>query len=62
MDSTRAKQIMDSKENIEVLYHNSPVWIENVMDNNLALVSYLDTHRREEVPVYKLVENNPIKK
>lgn len=61
MDSTRAKQILNSNETIEVLYNNSPVWIENVMDNNVARVSFLDTHRKEEVPVYKLVENTPVK-
>ena len=53
---------MDSQETIEVLYMNSPVWIDNVMENNLAQVTYLESQRKDEVPVYKLVENNPTKK
>jgi H-type small acid-soluble spore protein len=62
MDSYRAKQIMDSQDTIEVLYLNSPVWIENVTENNLAQVTYLDNKQKDEVPVYKLVENSPAKK
>jgi H-type small acid-soluble spore protein len=62
LDSTRAKQIMNSQATIEVLYMNSPVWIENVMENNLAQVTYLDNNKKDEVPIYKLVENTPAKK
>lgn len=59
MDSNRAKQILNSSENIDVLYNGSPVWLENVKDNNMVEVTYLDTHKKEDVPVYKLVEVNP---
>lgn len=61
MDTERAKQIMSAKNNIEVLYQGSPVWIENVTQSNTAEVTYLETHDRVEVPVYKLVEANPVK-
>jgi small acid-soluble spore protein H (minor) len=62
LDSDRAKQIVNSAANIEVLYHGSPVWIENVKDTNTAEVTYLETHETAEVPVYKLVEVNPANK
>ena len=61
MDTKRAKEILNSDgDTIEVLYQGSPVWIEDVKDNNTALVSYIENQRKEEVPVYKLVENTPI--
>jgi len=60
MDSIRAKQIIGASENIQVLYEGSPVWLENVRDNNTAEVTYIENSRREVVPVYKLIENNPL--
>ncbi|MFZ5987500.1 MAG: H-type small acid-soluble spore protein [Bacillota bacterium] len=56
MDSNRAKQIMESDGVIEVLYQGSPVWIENVLSNNTAEVSYIQNNEKKEVPVYMLVE------
>lgn len=56
MDSIRAKQIMESDGVIEVLHQGTPVWIENVMNNNMAQVSYIQTNEMKEVPVYMLVE------
>lgn len=63
MDSKRAKEILNqTKDNIQVLYNGSPVWIEDVRDNNVAQVTDINTHNRVEAPVNKLVEVNPIKK
>lgn len=59
MDTERAKEILTQSGNIQVLYDGTPVWLENIKDNNTVQVTYLDTHRREDVPVYKLVEVNP---
>lgn len=61
MDTNRVKQILTSQDNIEVLYDGTPVWLEGIKDNNTVQVTYLDTHRRDDVPVYKLVEVNPVK-
>lgn len=58
LDSKRVKEIMTSSDNIEVLYQGSPVWLENIKDNNTVQVTHLDTHSREDVPIYKLVENS----
>ena len=58
MDSIRAKQILESKGVIEVLYQGSPVWIENVLENNNAQVSYMQSNEKTEVPVYMLVEKD----
>ena len=60
LDSTRAKQIISSKDKIEVLYQGSPVWIESIKDNNTAEITNIDSQERIDVPVYKLVENNPL--
>lgn len=61
MDTKRAKEILNNTEKtIEVLYQGSPVWLEDVTDTNTAVVSYIENHKREEVPVYKLVENSPV--
>jgi H-type small acid-soluble spore protein len=59
LDSVRAKEIMHSPHKIEVLYNGSEVWIDNVKDNNSAEITYLDNKNKLEVPVYKLIENNP---
>lgn len=63
LDSKRAKEILNqTKDNIQVLYNGSPVWIEDVRDNNVAQVTDINTHNRIDAPVNKLVEVNPIKK
>jgi H-type small acid-soluble spore protein len=63
MDNNRAKEILNqTKENIQVLYNGSPVWIEDVNTNNTAQVTDLNNHEIIEAPVNKLVEVNPIKK
>jgi small acid-soluble spore protein H (minor) len=59
LDSIRAKQIIDASGNIQVLYNGSPVWLENVNNNDTVRITYLDTNKSDEVPAYKLVENNP---
>jgi H-type small acid-soluble spore protein len=62
MDTIRANEILNNKgDTIEVLYQGSPVWLEDVKDTNTAVVSFIENHRKEEVPVYKLVENTPAK-
>ncbi len=59
MDSERAKQIIKSTDMIQVLYQGTPVWLENVKENNVAEVMRLDKKDKIEVPVYLLVENSP---
>lgn len=56
MDANRAQQIIESDQVIEVLHQGSPVWIEKVMNNNMAHVSFIQTKEEKEVPVYMLVE------
>lgn len=61
MDTKRAKEILNNKgETIQVLYQGVSVWLEEVTDSNTAIVSYIENHRKDEVPVYKLVENTPV--
>jgi len=63
LDSKRAKEILKSHDSIQVLYQDTPVWLENVKENNIAEVTKLDNRQdRIEVPVYMLVENSPAKK
>jgi small acid-soluble spore protein H (minor) len=57
LDSIRAKEIISSGDVIQVLYQGSPVWLENVKDNNTAEVTRLDRKDKIEVPVYLLVED-----
>ena len=60
MDATRARQIVQSGDSIQVLHQGSPIWIEKVMENNTAEISYPGEGRKEIVPVYLLVENKPV--
>ena len=55
MDSYRAREIMESRGVIEVLYRGLPVWIENILDET-AQVTYLKSQRREDVPLSELEE------
>ena len=55
LDSFRAKQIIEAKENIHVLYKGSPVWIESINGSNIAEVTSLKGDKtRLEVPVNML--------
>jgi small acid-soluble spore protein H (minor) len=56
VDLRRVREIMESHGVIEVLYQNSPVWIEDINDGDLVQVSYLDTKTRTAVPVEELKE------
>lgn len=60
MDSQRAKQIIESHGVIAVNYHDSPIWIEQIKDNENAEVTTLDTNQRIEVPMDELVESDPL--
>lgn len=60
LDVTRAKEIVQSVGSIQVLHRGSPVWIEKIMENNTAEVSYPGQDRKEIVPVYLLVENKQV--
>jgi len=60
LDSIRAKEIISSGELIQVLYQGSPVWLENVKDNNMAEITKLDGKDKMEVPVYLLVEDKEL--
>lgn len=57
LDSNRARMIIQSPETIQVLYNGSPVWLENVKDNNTVEVTYLENRKRAEVPVNRLIES-----
>jgi len=56
MDSERAREIMESKGVIEVLYQGSPVWIENVMKDNIVEIIDIETNDKHDVPANMLVE------
>jgi H-type small acid-soluble spore protein len=58
LDIGRAKQIIESQGVIAVNYHNSPVWIEQLKDNENAEVTTLDTNQRIEVSIDELDEAN----
>lgn len=56
MDNERAKEILNSYGVITVLYQGEPVWIEQIRDNSVAQVHYINSHRLDEIPVNLLVE------
>ncbi len=57
LDSERAKLIINSKDVVQVLYQGSPVWLDQVKENNVVEVTRLDRKEKIEVPAYLLVEN-----
>ena len=56
MDDIRAKEIVASNGVIEVLYQGAQVWIDQIKENNTALVHYISNNKKDEVPIYKLIE------
>lgn len=60
MDSARAKQIIQSKDTVQVLFRGEPVWLENISESNVAEVTRLDNKERLDVPVYLLIEDQPL--
>jgi small acid-soluble spore protein H (minor) len=58
MDIIRAKQIVSSPKDIDVLYHGVPIWIKNCNDNNESCSIY-DLDNPDDVrivPVNELEE------
>lgn len=58
MHSKRAQEILESYGVIEVLYQNQPVWIEEIIDDNRAIVSLMTTRKQQEVSISELTESN----
>jgi len=61
LDTKRAKEIFQSPDVISVLYQGSPVWIQNVKEDNTAEVTYLGDNTNLQVPINLLEESNPLK-
>ncbi len=57
MRLNRAQEIFHSLGVIEVLHHDSPIWIERIK-GEVAEIRYLDTEERIQVPVGELHESN----
>lgn len=53
----RAREIVESKGVIEVLYQGHPVWIEHLHDDS-AQIRLLDNEERLHVPVNMLAEGH----
>lgn len=60
MNSQRAKEIVDSPENITVTYHDEPIYIQNVDEtNDTARISALNNPEIElDVPIRMLKEDS----
>lgn len=62
MDKNRAKEIMESKGFIGVLYGDRPVWIEEInKDNKAEVVDMTDNSIRYEVDFKELHEYDGFK-
>ncbi len=54
---SRAKEILNSSKNIEVVYNNEPIWIENVNEERgVVYVKNLSNNQMMEVPVTSITE------
>ncbi|RKD33436.1 H-type small acid-soluble spore protein [Thermohalobacter berrensis] len=61
MDVQRANEILNSPNNIEVLYNNTPVWIEKInSEKGTANVKMLNNNTSIEVNTKNLVETGNI--
>jgi len=58
LDANRAKMIMKSTDSIHVFHEGTPVWIEKVIDDNSAEITFLGNNKKEVIPLRQLIENN----
>ncbi len=56
MNSERVKEIIESHGVIAVNFHDSPVWLEQINDDQNVEITTLDTNQRMEVPIDQLTE------
>lgn len=61
MDIQRAKEIVNSSNNIQVLYKDKSIWIEglNEMDQTAAVTTGPQFEKRMTVPINQLEEVHP---
>ena len=57
MNKKRVYEILKSKEKYDVFYDNRPVWIQEVENNNIAKVGFIDTFEEIDVSIDDLYEN-----
>ncbi|HHW67567.1 MAG: Small acid-soluble spore protein family [Epulopiscium sp.] len=61
MKPERAAQILNSQEQVEVLYQNEPVWIEDINDRNqTAVVRFIGSHHSRTVDLNDLTETGNV--
>ncbi|MBS4540026.1 H-type small acid-soluble spore protein [Clostridium sp. D2Q-11] len=59
MDKKRAKEIIHSPQDVEVLYNNFPVWLQKVMDKeDLVQVEDMINNKIMQVPSKDLKESD----
>ncbi|NLM13407.1 MAG: H-type small acid-soluble spore protein [Epulopiscium sp.] len=57
MKPERAAEILNSPEQLEVLYQNEPVWIEDINNRNqTAVVRFIGSHHSRTVDLKDLSE------
>ncbi len=57
----RATEILQSNDNVEVLYQNEPIWIENIDSRTETVyVKSLNNDKRMVVPIVELFEKENI--
>jgi small acid-soluble spore protein H (minor) len=58
MKLSRAQEIVESKQKIEVKYQGNPIWIDRIDEMNETVTMHLesDPERSQEVPVGQITE------
>jgi small acid-soluble spore protein H (minor) len=54
LDKKKAESIINSRDNIEVLYQGSPVWIQSI-NGEMARVKFMNTDSVSDIPVSDLI-------
>ncbi len=57
MDASRARMIMKSPDSIQVFHEGAPVWLEKVIDDNSAEITFFGNNKKEVIPLRQLIEN-----
>ena len=49
--------IIQSPDSIQVMHEGSPVWIEKVIDDNSAEITFFGKGKKEIIPLRQLIED-----
>ncbi len=58
MDIARINEVLNNKEKVDIFYNERPVWIQEVSNNSIAKIGFVDNFEEKDVYITDLYERN----